>query len=63
MVTAVHKKIDFALKNLITEAVSDVLSDPDYGFKVKRAFQRKLLSVKRNSGRGISLAAAKKKYL
>lgn len=63
MTTITHKKIGFALKNLVVGAVSDVLSDPDYGLKVKRSFRQKLLSVKRNSGRGISLALAKEKYL
>ncbi len=58
-----NKKADFALKSLVLETVSGVLSDPDYGLEVKNSFEKKLLSARRNSGKGISLAEAKKKYL
>ncbi|MBI2100319.1 MAG: hypothetical protein HYT48_03205 [Candidatus Vogelbacteria bacterium] len=63
MATLADKKINFALKNLVVKAVSDTLSDPDYGLKVKPSFARKLLSAQRSSSRGISLATARKKYL
>ena len=62
MVTMVNKKVDFALKSLVIATVSSVLSDPDYGLEVKASFAKKLSSVKRNAGKGISLAQAKKKY-
>lgn len=59
----INKKADFALKSLVLETVSGVLSDPDYGLEVQELFAKKLLSKKRNSGEGISLVEAKKKYL
>lgn len=63
MVTMVNnKKVDFALKSLVIETVSSVLSDPDYGLEVKSSFVKKILSGKRNAGKGISLVEAKKKY-
>ncbi|MEK7622029.1 MAG: hypothetical protein AAB415_02510 [Patescibacteria group bacterium] len=63
MTTMINKKADFALKSLVLETVSGVLSDPDYGLEVQELFAKKLLSKKRNSGEGISLVEAKKKYL
>ncbi|MEK7587058.1 MAG: hypothetical protein AAB453_04280 [Patescibacteria group bacterium] len=62
MITMVNK-IDFNLKSLVLETVSSVLSDPDYGLEVKDSFEKKLLSGKRNSGKGILLTEIKKKYL
>ena len=62
MVTMVNQKVDFALKSLVLETVSSVLSDPDYGLEVKTSFAKKLLSIKRSAGKGISLTEAKKKY-
>ena len=63
MATLTNKKINFALKNLVIKAVSDTLSDPDCGLKIKRSFANKLALAKKNSGRGISLSVARKKYL
>ena len=62
MTTMINKQANFALKSLVLETVSSMLSDPDYGLEVKVSFEKKLLSGKRNAGKGISLMEAKKKY-
>ncbi len=63
MTVTTNKKTDFALKSLILEAVSNVLSDPDYGLEIKSSFEKKLLSRKKDSSKSVSLAEIKKKYL
>ena len=63
MSISADEKTKFALKSLVIETVSSVLSDPDYGLEIKNSFAKKLFSVKRNAGSGISLIEAKKKYL
>jgi len=62
MNTLVVKKMNNQIKALVSSAVFDVFSDPDFGLTLS-AKAKKRLSLSSKNSKTVSLSQLKKKYL
>ncbi len=61
MTTLEIKKINTQVKALVSRAISDVFSDPDFGLELTSKAQKRLSASK--TGKTISLSQLKRKYI
>lgn len=61
--TATKKGLGFRIKQTITDAVYDVLSDPDFGLTLRPEVASELAERSQERGKKVSLATLKRRYL
>ena len=62
-ITIGNKKTSIKIKALVAQAVSEVLSDPDFGMELTEHAKRRLEKARKQKGKSIPFSEIKKRYL